>query len=161
MADPTRFDLSRLEGCTGTVSESAVAVPHALKPARYRGRDSERPRGRPGEPTKSEDPGRSTVREDVPLRSKSAPPNEESPETPECAPTTKDASEIENGSRAPSAAAPAAAARPLRPIEPDPREAAATSEVEREGAEVPLGFILALTLAAWLPVLLIWSMRIG
>lgn len=157
MADNTRFDLSRLEGCTGTLSETGVAIPHAMSPSLS---------------WRDEGPARETTSR-VSAERKPAAPTATS--TPTSAPVTRSATAntealvaacVEPCSEARDAA-PAIAA----PVRPSPRgvesmvdasAAAGAAMIERDERDtMPIGIIVALTLAAWIPVLLLWSSRLG
>jgi len=158
MAQPTRFDLSRLEGCTGTVSDERVAVPHALRPSR----DSDAPPARPAGPVPT-----------APKRNQPAPqeaPTTRAPAQP--APAVQAGAPASAPAAAPSEAPPpsprpASTRREAAP-RPAPRSPAITAEsavavaIDPEVSDrVSFGVVLALTLSAWIPVLLLWWARIA
>lgn len=141
MAKATRFDLSRLEGCTGTVSDAPVAMARSLRPARAM---------------------------QVPVDESPTPP--ELGEAPSPVPTIETVRAAQAAPTEESKAAkrtPAAASGPDRSALQEERRmstanAPPVTQEECEAQErVRLGMILALTLSAWIPVLLIWWARMG
>lgn len=149
MAQPTRFDLSRLEGCTGTLSDRTVAVPHALRPAGAPATQPARPVGpAPAPPSRvpapeapnpvrvapapGPEPRRESDRSATPPRS---------PAPPRRAPVREDP-------------APASAAQP------SVNTAVALPDAESKD-RVSFCVVLALTLLAWIPVLVLWWARIA
>lgn len=156
MAKATQFDLSRLEGCTGTLSQHGVAVPHTLLPARERRAAPQRePAGHDRDARPNPEPESTPItRHPAGAESIGRAPADE-----ELAPTATAVAQ----SRTPPAPAPVASAAP----EIEPAQSAVTASTcaavaAREACdELPIAIILALTLSVWIPVLLLWTTRLG
>jgi len=154
MVDTARFDLSRLEGCTGTVSDRGVALPHTMVPARPRGtatpstRTARPDASPPSTAPKDRDRGRTNPvpgeaidlgRDEEAAQHRSVP----HPSNPvSAAATVKDAV-------ATSCEVPASSPTTAK-----------DATIERDTDSLPVALILALTLSAWIPVLLLWSSRL-
>lgn len=162
-----RFDLSRLEGCTGTISESSVAVPHALRPSsdrreRERGRGSRRDEhaapSAPGEGAELAAPSAidATVAGTADAQASAAAPGTVPPDA------TMARIESTTGAAQHATASNTAAwnAGASTALQPTAVTVAAATQTREDIDELPLGVILALTLAAWIPVLLLWSSRL-
>ncbi|MBM4111763.1 MAG: hypothetical protein FJ253_00060 [Phycisphaerae bacterium] len=165
MAKATRFDLSQLEGCTGTVSDTPVAMPRALRPARPTdaqdrakrvGADAATPPA-PTAPSTSSTAPSALPAQTEPSESAAA------PEAPDAAPAQRLASTNDDAAAAPAAPAPVPAPRrSVFDLENDRRARELDRADDSESLDrVRLGVILALTLSAWIPVLLIWWARLG
>jgi len=146
MADNTRFDLSRLEGCTGTLSESGVAVPHSLSPSRERPEDRDAPGATETSAATNDEPTLPQIG--------SAAPN-------------KNTAPLVAARVADSEATPALVAsmrlspRSVEAIVAERSKAIAARTEADESDGLPIAIIVSLTLAAWIPVLLLWSSRLG
>lgn len=153
MANSTRFDLSRLEGCSGTMSSSGVAVPHTLVPSRgMRGAKEKhrpapaKPQPTPAAPEQAEiEPAEPLAEVEAEIEAVPAPEAAavEVPKAPVAVPVMK------------------AAPRSVEAIVAEELRTTKEATEQETRDELPLGVILALTLSVWIPVLLLWSSRLG
>lgn len=135
------------------MSSSGVAIPHTLVPSRGARGSREKSRAAPVEP-------------------QPAPPEPEFAEVEAAAPPDALETEIESAPmpeavalEAPKASPPApvmkAAPRSVEAIVAEELRTAKETAEQETRDELPLGVILALTLSVWVPVLLLWSSRLG
>ncbi len=170
MAKATRFDLSRLEGCTGTVSDDRVAVPHAIRPAPPAAPASGTASASPPPVARRGTPEDLVIVPEAPTEESAPSSRSEGPEAeyPAAAPAPTAPAAVASTADAPAAPAkrgartstPGPERTPIRSIEE--AAGAVLAVPERDANEgVRLGVILALTLSAWIPVLLIWWATLG